>query len=163
MTDLEGLFLIESIPPGNYTLKVSYLGFEAQEKEVNLSANEKVVLDFTLREKAEDLHTVTVIGKSVVGQVREQAYAVSAVSTADLYISTSDAQQILDGVSGVRIMEDGGLGSDVNFSLNGFSGDQVRFFMDGIPRDHYGSALGLSNIPVNSIDRIEVYKGVVPV
>ncbi len=163
MTNIDGHYKIENISPGEYTLQVSFLGYEAQERHVKLAAGQTVVLDFVLIEKAEDLHAVTVIGNSVTGQIREQAYMVSAISTQELYNSTSDAQQILNRVSGVRILEDGGLGSDANFTLNGFSGDQVKFFLDGIPMDHYGSALSLNNIPVNSIDRIEVYKGVVPV
>lgn len=163
MTDLRGQYEITNLSPGKYILAVSYLGFETQEKAVEVNFNEDVQLHFELLEKAEDLHAVTVLGSSVTGQIREQAFNVSAISTQDLYNSTQDAQQVLNRVSGVRIMEDGGLGSDVNFTLNGFSGDQVKFFLDGIPMDHYGSALGLSNIPVNSIDRIEVYKGVVPV
>ena len=57
----------------------------------------------------------------------------------------------------------GGMGSAFNFSLNGFSGDQVKFFMDGIPLDNYGSSFTLNNIPTNMAERIDVYKGVVPI
>lgn len=163
MTDLEGKYLIEQISNGTYELQVSYLGFETQEKTISLSPESKVELNFALQEKAENLHAVTLVGKSLTGRINEQAYAVSSISTEELYNSTQDAQQVLNRVPGVRITEDGGLGSDVNFTLNGFSGDQVKFFLDGIPMDNYGSALGLSDLPVNSIDRIEVYKGVVPV
>ncbi|MGB7843189.1 MAG: TonB-dependent receptor [Salinimicrobium sp.] len=163
MTDMEGRFKVPNIDPGNYVLEATYVGFEAQQKKVILTSNIEVVVNFELREKTEDLHAVTVQGKSLTGRVREQAYTVNAISTKDLYNSTRDVQQVLDRLPGVRIMEDGGLGSDFNFTLNGFSGDQVKFFLDGIPMEHFGSALGLNNIPVNSIDRIEVYKGVVPV
>lgn len=36
-------------------------------------------------------------------------------------------------------------------------------FIDGVPQEGVGSSFGLNNIPVNFADRIEVYKGVVPV
>lgn len=163
MTNLEGEYQINNLPSGKYVLQVTYLGFESIETNFSITPNQELELNLVLEERSEGLHNVTVLGKSVAGQVREQAYMVSAISTKELYNSTSDAQQVLNRVSGVRILEDGGLGSDVNFNLNGFSGDQVKFFIDGLPMDHYGSALGLSNISVNSIDRIEVYKGVVPV
>lgn len=163
MSDLNGNYKISNIQPGSYILAASFLGFESQEKQVVIGNDQDLQINFVLVEKAEDLHAVTVIGNSATGRIREQAYSVSAISTQDLYNSSSDAQQVLNRVPGVRIQEDGGLGSDVNFNLNGFSGDQVKFFLDGIPMDHFGSALGLSNIPVNAIDRVEVYKGVVPV
>src|SRR5699024_7385342 len=58
---------------------------------------------------------------------------------------------------------DGGLGSETHFSLNGFSGNQVKFFIDGLPMSSYGGSFNLSSIPVNAIDRVEIYNGVVPV
>src|SRR5690606_25849188 len=34
---------------------------------------------------------------------------------------------------------------------------------DGIPMDNFGSSFQLNNIPINFAERVEVYKGVVPV
>src|SRR5690606_12555387 len=56
-----------------------------------------------------------------------------------------------------------GVGSSFNFSLNGFSGNHVRFFLDGVPIDHLGSSFQINNMPINFADRVEVYKGVVPI
>ncbi|MEX2594195.1 MAG: TonB-dependent receptor plug domain-containing protein [Anditalea sp.] len=162
-TDLEGRFEIKDIPPGDYVLNVSYLGFETQEKNVPLKASQKIELNINLREKAFMMDVAMVNGKSVTRQVNELPYAVTAISAKELYNSTSNAKEMLNRVPGVRVLEEGGLGSDLSFTLNGFSGDQVKFFLDGIPMDNFGSSLSISNIPVNTIDRIEVYKGVVPV
>src|SRR5690606_17661529 len=74
-----------------------------------------------------------------------------------------DLAHALDQVSGVRLRETGGVGSNFNFSLNGFSGKQVKFFLDGVPLENFGSAFQINNIPINLADRIEVYKGVVPI
>lgn len=162
-TNPEGLFEIKDIPAGDYVLQFSYLGFESQEKILQLKASQKVELAVSLQEKAFLMDGVTVNGKSVTRQINEQPFAVTAVSAKDFYNSTSDAKEVLNRVPGVRVLEEGGLGSNLNFSLNGFSGDQVKFFLDGIPMDNFGSSLGINNIPVNAIERIEVYKGVVPV
>src|SRR5690606_35793121 len=59
--------------------------------------------------------------------------------------------------------EQGGLGSNFNFSINGLSGKSVKYFIDGVPVEVMGSTMSLNNIPVNLSERIEVYKGVVPV
>ena len=163
MTDIEGRFLISNVDPGAYVLEVRHLGYYSIEKSISLGPSEDLELKLQLETKAEEIDNVTVLGKSLTSRVREQAFTVSAISAKDLYNSTSDVQQVLNRVPGVRILQDGGLGSDTNFTLNGFSGDQVKFFIDGIPMDHFGSSLSLGDIPVNSIDRIEVYKGVVPV
>ena len=47
--------------------------------------------------------------------------------------------------------------------MDGFSGKHIKFFIDGVPQEGIGSSFGLNNIPVNFAERIEVYRGVVPV
>ena len=66
-------------------------------------------------------------------------------------------------VQGVNVQRGGKLGSDTRFSLNGLTDDQIRFFLDGIPLGFVGYSFGIANVPVNLIDRVEIYKGVVPI
>ncbi|MFD3002898.1 TonB-dependent receptor domain-containing protein [Pontibacter toksunensis] len=162
-TDINGRFEMTGITPGNYVLRASFLGFGTQEKAVQLKAAQNLEVNILLREKAFEMKGVEVVGKTAIREINEQAYAVTAISTKELQNSTSDAKEVLNRVAGVRVLEEGGLGSNLSFSLNGFSGDQVKFFLDGIPMDNFGSSLTMSDIQVNTIDRIEVYKGVVPV
>ena len=63
---------------------------------------------------------------------------------------------------GVKVRQNGGLGSSVNYNLNGLSGNSIKIFIDGIPISTYGSSFDLNSINPAMIDRIEVYKGVVP-
>ncbi len=109
------------------------------------------------------LETVHLKGNNPAEQVEQQGFSVNSISTAKYKATNADLTHILDEVPGVRILQDGGLGSGFKFTLNGFSGDQVKIFIDGIPIDHYSAAFGLNNISVNSIQRIDTYKGVVPV
>ena len=57
----------------------------------------------------------------------------------------------------------GGLGSDSRIYLNGLTGEQVRLMLDGIPLEFSGYPFGISNVPVNLVERIEIYRGVLPV
>ena len=63
----------------------------------------------------------------------------------------------------MKVRESGGVGSDMQLTLDGFSGKHVKIFIDGVPQEGVGSSFGLNNIPVNFAERIEIYKGVVPV
>ncbi|MDW7694582.1 TonB-dependent receptor [Flammeovirgaceae bacterium SG7u.111] len=163
VTDVKGQFEIKGVGAGSYVLQVSFVGFESQEKPVQVKKSQSLEINIKLQETSMELEGAEVVGKSMVREVSEQAFAVTAISTKELYNSTANVKGVLNRVPGVRILEEGGVGSDISFTLNGFSGDQVKFFMDGIPMDNFGSSLNLSNIPVNMIDRVEVYKGVVPV
>ena len=95
--------------------------------------------------------------------MHEQAYAISVLDLKNQYQTAAPLSKLLGTVSSVRIREDGGLGSNYSFSMNGFSGNQVKFFIDGIPMDNFGSSFSLANISANMADRVEVYKGVLPV
>ena len=113
--------------------------------------------------KTQVLGEVVVEGKSDARKLEESANAVAVVRTETVKLKTVDLGEVMAKTEGVSVQRAGGLGSDTRLALNGLSGDQVRFFYDGIPLDFSPYAFGIANVPVNAIDRIEVYKGVVPI
>lgn len=110
------------------------------------------VRETTVREKA---------GES--RQLARSADAVTVVDTTQAKKSSSDLGEVMARTAGVTLQRVGGLGGETRFSLNGFFDDQVRFFLDGVPLASAGYPFGLANVPVNLIERVEVYRGVVPV
>ncbi len=106
---------------------------------------------------------VLVKGLSVGGRMQQSAEAVHVVETTRARRETADMGQVVARTQGVVVRRSGGLGSDARFTLNGLSGDQVRYFLDGVPLDQAGYPLGIANVPVNLIERVEIYRGVVPI
>lgn len=106
---------------------------------------------------------VSVLGFSKTQLANRQAYNITAIDATKLHNTTLDIAHVLDRVSGVRLRESGGTGSDYEFSIHGFSGKRIRFFLDGVPMEHFGPAFQINNIPITLAERIEVYKGVVPI
>ncbi len=162
LTDPNGNFKLSNIPVGNYTVQVTAIGFKTQKKEIKVTDGEISTLSFSLSESSEQMETVNVIGRTANQEVNRQAFNVTSVDAKKLYNTTLDISGALDRVAGIRVRESGGVGSNFNLSLNGFSGNHVRYFIDGIPMDNFGSSFQINNIPINVADRIEVYKGVVP-
>ena len=66
-------------------------------------------------------------------------------------------------MAGIKIREEGGVGSSVQLNLNGFTGQHVKVFIDGMPMDNSNTSFGLNNIPAGFASQLQVYKGVVPV
>lgn len=161
-TNEKGVFSF-SAPAGKCTLVVSALGYATIEKEVALKSGAANVMNFSMTAEAATLNEVLVTGKSATQRINESAYNVVAMDAKLLHNSTLDLSHALDRISGVRVRESGGVGSSYNFSLNGFTGRQVKFFIDGIPMENFGSSFQINNIPINLADRVEVYKGVVPI
>ena len=112
---------------------------------------------------AEEPQQVVVRGVSAEDRLRSSAAAVTVVDLDDAKRESADMGEVLARVEGVSVQREGGLGSAARFSLAGFDDTQVRFFIDGIPLEYQGFSLGLQNVPLASAERIDVYKGVVPV
>ncbi|MGO1672284.1 MAG: TonB-dependent receptor [Sphingobacterium sp.] len=109
------------------------------------------------------IQEVQVLHKTEAKQTKEEPFNVNVIESKHHFNSSLNLNQLLTRTTGIRIREDGGLGSDFKFSLNGFSGKSVKFFLDGIPMDNFGPSLSLNNFPSNMAERIEIYKGVVPI
>ncbi|AWW29702.1 TonB-dependent receptor [Echinicola strongylocentroti] len=162
VSNAEGEFDFSGQPNETYTLVCTFLGFEPHRETFTLKAHQPA-LKITLSESQHDLSEVTVTGKSIIQEIEEKAFNVDVIDAKKLYNTNLDLGHALDRVSGIRVRESGGVGSNMNLSLNGFTGRQVKVFIDGIPMDNFGSSFQLNNIPINLAERIEVYKGVVPV
>jgi outer membrane receptor protein involved in Fe transport len=164
ITSNQGYFNIRNLKAGHHSLLITAVGFRALKRDFVVKAGEALLLkELELEDDVKAIDEVAVIGRSSTQEVNRQAYNVTAIDAKKLYNSTLDLSHALDRVSGIRVREDGGVGSRMNFSLNGFTGRQVKFFLDGVPMDNFGSSFQLNNIPINLAERVEVYKGVVPI
>lgn len=149
-----------SLPEGKYTLVVSFVGFKSQRKNIELRGKKSV--DFILQEDAVGLKDVEVYAKSKSQKLRESSFAVNALDVKPIVNSLNNLNELVNRASGIKVRQEGGVGSDFDLSINGMSGNSVRYFIDGVPLETKGSEVSLANLPVNIIDHIEMYKGVVP-
>ncbi|RAJ08289.1 outer membrane receptor protein involved in Fe transport [Chitinophaga skermanii] len=161
VSDENGTYTVRVSNTGKYTLEVSAVGFDRATKTIQLTTK-NTSIDFTLA-PGKNLDEVQVYGKTQAQVLKEQAFTINAIDTKQYANTTADLNQVLSRTTGVRVREQGGVGSDFTFSINGLSGKSVKYFLDGVPLDIMGSTMSLNNIPVNLAKRIEVYKGVVPV
>jgi len=113
--------------------------------------------------EAEPIVVVSVRGRSRAEAVRRSGYAVSVVELEQAKQRSADLGEVLARDTAVTVQRAGGLGSRGAFSLGGLGGERLRFFLDGVPLEWMGYVAGVQNVPVNLIERVEVYQGVVPV
>jgi len=160
-TDQEGLYHLEA-PAGDYTLVVSAIGYATVEKQVKLVAGERIKQNITITPQTTELNEVVVVSNGI-SRIKRSAFNAVAIDTKSLQNSTQNLSQALAQAPGMKLRESGGVGSDMQLMMDGFSGKHIKIFIDGVPQEGVGSSFGLNNIPVNYAERIEVYKGVVPV
>lgn len=141
---------------------MSAVGYKTVEKPVTLLRGQRVRQNITISPETQQLDEVTVVSTGV-SRLKRSAFNAVAVDTKELQNTTKNLSDALAKAPGMKLRESGGVGSDMQLMLDGFSGKHVKVFIDGVPQEGVGSSFGLNNIPVNFADRIEVYKGVVPV
>ncbi len=129
ITDFNGEYQLV-LAHGTYSLMVSYVGYEGQEREIPLSSNFTRV-DFKLK-------TVTLTEVEVIGDIarsRETPVAFSTVSPIKLQeeLAAQDLPMILNSTPGVYATQQGGGDGDARINIRGFSQRNVAVMIDGIP------------------------------
>lgn len=161
ITNAEGIYHLKA-QAGRYTLVVSAVGYKTVEMSIELQSGQRQKQNITLTADVQQLDEVTVVSTGV-SRVKRSAFNAVAVDTKELQNTTKNLSEALAKAPGMKLRESGGVGSDMQVMMDGFSGKHVKVFIDGIPQEGTGSSFGLNNIPVGFAERIEVYKGVVPV
>ena len=141
---------------------VTSMGFISSEL-VLTSGSDVENLTIELEPAQLNINEIVVKGKSTATQIEQKGFTVTSVSLKSIQTQSIELNQILNQTAGINVRAQGGLGSKVNYSINGLGGSAVRFFMDGIPMKYFGSSYSVNTIPVSQISRIDVYKGAVPV
>ncbi len=162
ISDEQGRYHLH-LPPGTHIIRVYMLSYQEEVKQVEIKHGERISVDFKLMPEASELEEVIVVAKGGATRVNESAFNAVAIDATTLHNSSQDLATALNKISGVKLRESGGVGSDMQLSLDGFTGKHIKLFIDGVPQEGVGSSFSLNNIPINFAERIEVYKGVVPV
>jgi outer membrane receptor protein involved in Fe transport len=114
LTDLDGRFFLQNVPPGVHTVEVRQIGFTAKTvTNVTVTAGETTVLDVTLGSAVFEVEAITVSAEVEQGSVNqaleEQRNAlniVNALSAEQIAKSPdSDASQAVQRVSGVTVQD----------------------------------------------------------
>ena len=160
VTDADGAFMISNIAPGNYEITVSGIGFETQTLTSSVPGP---ALTVTLNEKDHELDEIVIQGKSDTQLAIEQPFKTEVINTKALAHQPSTMIELMNRSVGVRVRQTGGLGSSASISVNGFQDNAIKYFKDGIPMDYLGAGFNFAFVPVNMLERLEIYKGVLPV
>ncbi len=162
ITDDSGKYKL-ILPQGDYTIVISSIGNKKIKNKISIKSAKNTILNVSLKPTSTELNEIHVKRKSAIQEVKESPFNVVALDAKSKYNTTLDLGHLLAKASGVKIREAGGVGGDMNITLNGFTGRNIKIFMDGVPMQGNSSSFQLNNIPVSLAGRIEVYKGVVPV
>ena len=159
-TTAQGVYHFQHLPQGTYTVEFSYLGYRTYTKKIAVKGSTR--FDVALKEETQEIAEVVLSAKSKAHLIKEQSMPVSVIDISSLRGTVSSVQDILAKTVGITLRTSGGVGSSSRISVRGLEGKRIGFFIDELPLSEQTDYIDINDIPVDMIDRIEIYKGVVP-
>lgn len=162
----DGSYIISNIRPGTYTLVVSFVGTQSQEKQITVITSKTTTVDFTLTENSSKLNEVIINANRAPKPVSLDKANIRPLdlpqSTGTVSSQVIEDQQInrlgdaVKNVSGVSLTQTrGGVGE--TFSARGYSigitGASSSIFKDGVLTNTAGFP------EASTLESVEVLKG----
>jgi len=113
----------------------------------------------------EDIETIVVIREKP--SAPERIAPSSFATVIDASEHAAELETVTDALAesvGIQVRRYGGLGAFSTVSIRGSGSNQVQIYLDGIPLARaQNETVNLADLPIDSIDDIEVYRSTVPV
>ncbi len=148
-SDADGYYFIINIPPGNYTVKASSIGYSAQIiNNIRISVDQTTSIDFNLSEESIKLGEVVVSAVKPIIQ--------NDLTSTEAKISGEQISMLpLEDVSAVVNLQAG----VVDGHFRGGRSNEVKYLIDGVPVNDAFSGQSALSAEVNSIEEIQVLTG----
>ena len=174
LTNASGGYIILSVPPGEYTVRASRVGYREAEMTVTVTAGGTAELDFELEQTVIALDELVVTGAGVVTEKRKLGNTITTINTASIENApVSDFSQLIAGREPgvVALPSSGYTGEGARIRIRGSASltqlNEPIVYVDGIRVDRsavqnfngQGNPSRLDDIPPESIERIEILKG----
>ena len=150
--DINGNYLISNIKPGDYDIKVQFIGYETKLfTGISLAPGEDKELNIELQEQSESLNEVTVVGRrsQIDLELAASEVKISREDIADMNVR--DVQEVLELQAGVTRTQDG-------LQIRGARVYETEYIVDGIsaqdPLAGTGFGVDVASGAVQSIDLI---------
>jgi len=147
VANLEGFYFILNVPPENYVVKASMMGYDAKQiKGVRIDFGRTITLDFELEQAVLEGQTVTVVAQKepVKLDVSSSQLILDKAQTDNLPVN--DVQEILNLSPGVAVNT-----FNNKIDIRGGGSDQVMAYLDG-----FSLKDNVFNVPFLSYNRTSI-------
>ena len=158
-----GMFRMKLPSKSSRRIKVQYMGYKSRNIILNkkLCVNDSICCNVELQPKNNILSDVIVLGKSKAQRHREVPSAITIIDSQELKYKTATLNEILDNAAGIKVAQQGGLGNASRIIIQGMDGKRIGIFINGMPMGN-SDEFQLSSIPIDMVDEVEKYKGIIP-
>ncbi len=158
-TDFDGNYTL-TLPPGNHTIKFSYVGYATKEMTELFAAGDVKTIDVKMGAEEELLKTVVVSAGKFEQQLGEQTVSLEVIKPSLVENSnTTSIEQTVEKVPGVDVV-DGQANIRGGSGYSYGAGSRVMLLMDDIPV--LTADAGFPNwsfLPIENLEQVEIIKG----
>ncbi len=160
-TNIDGVFELNNIQPGDYTLLVTSLGYQPYQTKISLGAGANKTINIQLEPSAHSLDETVVTGTLKPVSRLESPVPVEVYSPTFFKKNpTASVFDALQNVNGVRPQINCNVCNTGDIHINGLEGPYTLVLIDGMPIvSGLGTVYGLTGIPNSLIEQIEIIKG----
>lgn len=164
-SDANGHFIFQQLKPGNYKLRVSFLGYYTQEKEVRITGESSLELNFDLQMKIISTAEVEITGNKTEREVLDVPQRMNIIQKQTIENNPGqNITNVLDYISGVNLNSTMGIFANNSVvSMRGLSGnDQGRtlVLIDDMPINKADEGtVNWHLVNRDNVDHIDILKG----
>jgi len=155
----DGGFTISNVPAGTYQIKVSYIGYEPVKQTIIISDNEKLSLNFALREDLFQTEQIVVTATRTPKLMQDVPVVTELVTREEIEEKgAEDLSEILEDRPGIAV-ETGTTGGKFIY-MNGVDSRRILFLVDGVPiSGKLNNRIQLNLIDSDKIKQVEIVRG----
>ncbi len=162
-TDTEGRFMLSGIPPGEYQLVASYIGFSTKTIRARIESGDTLQLNIRLDREIISGPRVEIIATRAQERKNAVPHAELSKQAIDARYTVQDMPQLLSELPSTTWYSEGGNGLGYNYlSIRGFGQRRISVMINGVPQndpeDHNVYWIDFPDFTAN-VQSIQVQRG----
>ena len=152
-TNAQGGFIILNIPPGSYSLKASFIGYEVVNMQnIRVSVDLTTEVDFGLPTEAIEVESISIVAERPL---------VNKNSTNETHIMTSEDIENMPvrSYAGVVATAAGVVSARGTMYVRGGRADEIAYYVDGVYSNDLRTGARVGEVPINSLEQINYQAG----
>ena len=161
ISDKNGIYKIENIKPGNYTIRVSALGFRTIKDSISIRVGQNIERHYKLLEDILNIGEIVVTGTR--NQIERYNAPVIVNTISNRTFQATQSLSIADGLSfspGLRLENNCQNCGFTQLRMNGLEGPYSQILINSRPVfSALAGVYGLEMLPANMVEKVEVVRG----
>ncbi len=152
-TDIDGYYIIQNVPPGEYQLKADYLGYaQVTFNDVSVKIDLTTQINIPMKEQSIQAEPVVVNA--------ERPIVVKDISNSQLNIEAQEVESIpVRSLESVLTLQAGIEMGSQGIIVRGGSADQTVFMLDGFTTNDERTSIPYTTMSLTSIEEVKVQTG----